>query len=579
MKSESKKGKRNTQELTKIGIYARKSKFTGKGESIDNQIKICKEYVRTHLVQDKKKENIQIEVYKDEGISGKDIESRPEMLRLVSDVEKGKIQVVVCYRLDRISRSVKDFSGLLTKLEDYGTGFISVNESFDTRTPMGRAMMYIASVFAQLERETIAERIADNMYALAKTGRWLGGMTPLGFDSVKVESIDEAGRKISRYQLEAKREEAEIVKLIYYKYLELGSLTKLETYLMNNNYHTRSKKLYGRYTLKAILTNPVYCVADEDIYNYLLENGFGIYTEHVMFDGSRGLIAYNKFNCKPKEQRINNAKDWIIAVGGHEGIINSETWIKVQKRISSNSEKGYRYPKTIGALLSGIVRCGNCGSFMRPKGGRKTTNGEKRYYYQCECKEKSRGNLCQMPNISGNTLDRLVIKEILNLKEEIVTEYTYIQEAIQAMENTSYIKEEKNIILKQIGDCEKQIEKLLDVLALGKESSQSATEAILKRIEETTVLKNRLKEQYNNENKNKEQSVVPFDCEFLAQNLVHLNYETWEQINPARQKDILKTVIREIIWDGKYAVIHLWAEKEPGAKPKGDKCAKPQNFK
>lgn len=557
MKPENKKGKRNIQKPIRIGIYARKSKFTGKGESVDNQIKACEEYVRIHLIQDEEEKNIQIEAYKDEGISGKDIKSRQEMLRLISDVEQGKIQILICYRLDRVSRSVKDFSELVTKLEDYGVSFISVNESFDTRTPMGRAMMYIASVFAQLERETITERIVDNMYALAKTGRWLGGMTPLGFDSVKVQDIDEIGRKRSRYCLEAKEAETKIVKLLYYKYLELGSLTKLETYLINKNYHTRSGKLYGRYTIKAILANPVYCEADTAVYNYLIENGFGVYAEQSMFDGSRGLIAYNKFNCKSNKQRVNNAEDWIIAVGEHKGIIDSKTWIKVQKRISSNSGKSYRYPKTIGALLSGIVRCGSCGSFMRPKGGRKTIDGEKRYYYQCECKEKSRGNLCQMPNISGNTLDKLVVKEILDLKESMVTEYNYLQEAIKIVERTSYIKYEKNIILKQIEDCTQQIEKLLDVLALGKERSRAATEAILKRIEETTALKNKLEEQYN---KDVNKKTLPFDCELLADNLIHLNYETWEQINPIRQKDILKTVIKEIIWNGKYAVIHLWAE-------------------
>lgn len=90
MKPENKKEKRNTQKFLKIGIYARKSKFTGKGESIDNQIKTCKDYIKTHLIQDVEETNVQIEVYKDEGISGKDIKSRPEMLRLISDVEKGK---------------------------------------------------------------------------------------------------------------------------------------------------------------------------------------------------------------------------------------------------------------------------------------------------------------------------------------------------------------------------------------------------------------------------------------------------------------------------------------------------------
>ena len=88
-------------------------------------------------------EEINIEIYKDEGISGKDIISRPGILKLISDIEQGKIQMVICYRLDRISRNVKDFSDLVTKLSGSGAGFISVNESFDTRTPVGRAMMYI----------------------------------------------------------------------------------------------------------------------------------------------------------------------------------------------------------------------------------------------------------------------------------------------------------------------------------------------------------------------------------------------------------------------------------------------------
>ncbi len=249
--------KENIQKVLplRIGIYARKSKFTGKGKSVENQIKICTEYAKSHLINDM--EEINIEIYKDEGISGKDIISRPGILKLISDIEQGKIQMVICYRLDRISRNVKDFSDLVTKLSGSGAGFISVNESFDTRTPVGRAMMYMASVFAQLERETITERITDNMYALAKTGCWLGGRTPLGYTSARIEETDSAGRKISRYCLEAKADETDIVKLLYYKYLELGSLTKLETYLINNNYHTRDGKFYGRYTLKSILSNPV----------------------------------------------------------------------------------------------------------------------------------------------------------------------------------------------------------------------------------------------------------------------------------------------------------------------------------
>ena len=100
--------------------------------------------------------------------------------RMMADSKNEKVEYIVCYRLDIISRNVSDFSSLITVLNDRNIAFVSVKEQFDTSTPMGRAMMYIASVFAQLERETIAERIRDNMLMLARTGRWLGGTSPTG---------------------------------------------------------------------------------------------------------------------------------------------------------------------------------------------------------------------------------------------------------------------------------------------------------------------------------------------------------------------------------------------------------------
>ena len=96
---------------------------------------------------------------------------------MMDAAKKRQFKAIIVYRLDRISRNVSDFSGLIEELARLDISFISIKEQFDTSTPMGRAMMYIASVFSQLERETIAERIRDNMHELAKTGRWLGGTT------------------------------------------------------------------------------------------------------------------------------------------------------------------------------------------------------------------------------------------------------------------------------------------------------------------------------------------------------------------------------------------------------------------
>ena len=139
----------------RIAIYSRKSKFTGKGESIGNQIELCREYIRTHYGGEAAEKTV---VFEDEGFSGGNI-NRPAFQKMMSDLERGAFQALVVYRLDRVSRNVSDFSSLIEGLNRRGIVFVSVREQFDTATPMGRAMMYIASVFAQLERETIARQM------------------------------------------------------------------------------------------------------------------------------------------------------------------------------------------------------------------------------------------------------------------------------------------------------------------------------------------------------------------------------------------------------------------------------------
>lgn len=206
-------------------IYSRKSKFTGKGESIENQIQLCMDYAKNLGITE-------FLIYEDEGFSGGST-NRPKFQEMLQDAKNKKFNYLICYRLDRISRNVSDFSTLIEELNKLDISFISIKEQFDTSTPMGRAMMYISSVFAQLERETIAERIKDNMYELARTGRWLGGTTPLGFTSTQITYYDENMAQRKMYQLEEDPKSMNTVKLIFDKYLELKSLTKLYKYLYN----------------------------------------------------------------------------------------------------------------------------------------------------------------------------------------------------------------------------------------------------------------------------------------------------------------------------------------------------------
>ena len=303
-----------------IAIYSRKSKATDKGESIETQIKLCKEYINKNYYG----QEIKTLIYDEgEGFSGADSQ-RKKFNEIINDAKQNKYDIFICYRLDRVARSVADFSDLIEELNKNGISFISVKEQFDTSTPMGRAMMYIASVFAQLEREIIAERIRDNMRELAKTGRWLGGTTPTGYVSEgykllsykEINENNEVEQKVKKaYMLKQIEKEIIMIKIIGHKFLDLKSLTSLETYTINNGMCTKNNKYFTRFALKNILTNPVYAINDIDMYNYFVEQGIEVFSKKEDFDGKHGIMVYNKTRqCKHRATKRNDMKDWIIAV-------------------------------------------------------------------------------------------------------------------------------------------------------------------------------------------------------------------------------------------------------------------------
>ena len=164
-----------------IGIYPRKSVYRDNSDSVSVQVELCKEYASIIF----KGQNIDFKIYnKDEGFSGKNI-NRPSFQELMKDVSQNKLDVVMVYKLDRISRNVREFSAMYETFEEHGVAFVSVKESFDTSTPIGRTVMYILAAFAQLERENTSERVTDNMLALAEQGRWTGGNTPTGMRTIR----------------------------------------------------------------------------------------------------------------------------------------------------------------------------------------------------------------------------------------------------------------------------------------------------------------------------------------------------------------------------------------------------------
>jgi site-specific DNA recombinase len=150
--------------ITALLFILENLKFTGKGESIGNQIELCKECFQIHYGADALNHLL---VYEDEGFSSGNL-NRPDFKKMMTAAKEGKFNAIIVYRLDHISRNISDFASLIQELSHLNIAFVSIREQFDTASPMGRAMMYIASVFSQLEGETIAERIRDNMHELAK---------------------------------------------------------------------------------------------------------------------------------------------------------------------------------------------------------------------------------------------------------------------------------------------------------------------------------------------------------------------------------------------------------------------------
>lgn len=325
-------------------IYTRQSIERKDSISIETQIELCRRQCDANAV-----------VYRDAGFSGKNT-NRPEFTRLMRDVRDGKIKRVFCYRLDRISRSIVDFGLIWQTLEKHGAEFCSVTEQFDTSTPMGRAMVNIIIVFAQLERETIAERVKTSYYARTAAGTWCGGRPPFGFRTIRAE----VNGKIAAI-LEVNPEEAEIVKEMFDMY-ETGSysLCKIASILnAQGKKISRGKGLGTNVEVRNILVNPVCAVADVELYSYYFSQGTRITSDITQFDGSHGPLLIGKRQGEDRA-KVRGISERVLSIAHHQGFIPSAQFIAVQDILSHNKQVKNDMPSQV-SWANGLLRCANCG--------------------------------------------------------------------------------------------------------------------------------------------------------------------------------------------------------------------------
>ena len=394
-------------------IYSRKSVYTGKGESIENQIELCRIYIASRYPNDLQH---RIKIYEDEGYSAKNTD-RPQFQKMLRDMTVDTPDFIVCYRLDRISRSVSDFSAFIEKLNRLQIAFLCIKEEFDTSRPMGKAMMYIASVFSQLERETIAERVRDNMLLLARSGRWLGGTPPTGYTSKKVCEVLLDGKMKTACMLQEVPEELKVIHSIYQRFLQTRQTSEVATWLQRCDQHTRSGKNFSTAAIRHILQNPVYCTADTDAFEYFTKRGADVCFS-PRSHSSQGLLAYNKRNYRQKGAPRQSINHWIIAAGKHCGIISGRDWVTVQCLLSSRT-RAPRWPDAPRGLLCSLLYCQHCGSPMVSK--RRSRNVEKPVYDYICCRKLRQGrDLCSCQNLNGPLADEDVLRTLCSTLQKLL---------------------------------------------------------------------------------------------------------------------------------------------------------------
>lgn len=207
--------------VVRCALYTRKSSEEGLDQAFNSlhaQREACEAYVRSQASEGWK---VLPEVYDDGGFSGGNIE-RPALKRLLEDIDAGRVDTIVVYKIDRLTRSLADFARIVDRLDKAQASFVSVTQSFNTTTSMGRLTLNVLLSFAQFEREVTGERIRDKIAASKAKGMWMGGLPPLGYDP----PTDRATRTLVRNEAEAEQ-----VRTIFDLYLELGSVSTLEARL------------------------------------------------------------------------------------------------------------------------------------------------------------------------------------------------------------------------------------------------------------------------------------------------------------------------------------------------------------
>ena len=493
-----------------IAIYCRVSteEQSENGYSIDEQERLLEEWC-------KKMGYVIYKCYSDRGISGKNIKDRPALKELLSDAKAGKFDMVISWKINRVSRKLEDVLKIVSLLEKNNITFKSYSEPFETDTPAGRMQFQMMALIGEFERGTIAQNVKMGMIAKAKSGNWCGGRV-LGYDLVPNNSPEE--EKKGKNKLKINEKEAEIVRFIFNEYSKGKGYKAITNQINKLGYKTKKGNDFSVGSIRDILTNPVYI----------------------------GEIRYNVRQNWSEKRRRNINPNPIRVKGKHEAIIDRELWDKVQLILESKKGKPSRiydgeYP------LTGILRCPKCGAGMVIS---RTTNtladgSKKRIAYYCCGNWKNKGtSVCNSNTIRVDKANEYVFKKI----EELVSNEAMIKAVVKNInkERKDKVKPAKRLL----GDIDKELEKLdkrkrkifeaYEDDILTKEEFQTRKNELNEKIrileEEKKPLLNTISEEVSEE--------IPY--EFIKDILMNFSKILNSSVSREQQKKLLHMIISEI---------------------------------
>ena len=493
-----------------IAIYCRVStdEQAEFGYSIDEQKRLLEEWCKAN-------DYIIYKCYSDRGISGKNIKDRPALKELLSDAKEGKFDMVISWKINRVSRKLEDVLKIVNLLEKNNITFKSYSEPFETDTPAGRMQFQMMALIGEFERGTIAQNVKMGMIAKAKSGNWCGGRV-LGYDLVPNNSPEE--EKKGKNKLKINEKEAEIVRFIFNEYSKGKGYKAITNQINKLGYKTKKGNDFSVGSIRDILTNPVYI----------------------------GEIRYNVRQNWSEKRRRNINPNPIRVKGKHEAIIDRELWDKVQLILESKKGKPSRiydgeYP------LTGILRCPKCGAGMVIS---RTTNTladgtKKRIAYYCCGNWKNKGtSVCNSNTIRVDKANEYVFKKI----EELVSNEAMIKAVVKNInkERKDKVKPAKRLL----GDIDKELEKLdkrkrkifeaYEDDILTKEEFQTRKNELNEKIrileEEKKPLLNTISEEVSEE--------IPY--EFIKDILMNFSKILNSSVSREQQKKLLHMIISEI---------------------------------